>query len=108
MKPWEFTKLSEDEERAWKDVLATKSGRKVLTWVVYDLAKVESTTFTGSSQTFYLEGRRSIGVELLRVIDQCAPDDRVRMIEEMLHEELTERRRQELEDAVRREDNTNE
>lgn len=95
----EMPDLSEADIQAWKDVLATKAGRRVLTWIIYDLAKLESATFTGSSHTFHLEGRRHVAVQLQHVIERLAPEDRVRMITEMLQEELAERRKRDLDEA---------
>lgn len=55
-------------------VLATQAGRRFLFRLLDEVCKVNSVSFTGNSQTFYLEGRRSVGVELMTLIQETAPD----------------------------------
>lgn len=48
-------------------VLATPEGRRVLTRVI-DNAGVFNRSFTGNSETFFREGRRSVGLDLVEHI----------------------------------------
>lgn len=43
-------------------------------------------SYTGNSETYYLEGRRSFGLELLGEINTLTPDKFVTMLEEQQHD----------------------
>lgn len=47
------------------DVLRTTSGRRVV-WTLLQHCGIYATSFTGNSGTFFNEGRRSVGLKLLR------------------------------------------
>lgn len=55
------------DEKALKALLKTADGRWFL-MRLFDMTEINADTFTGNSQTFYKEGKRRIGVELLRQI----------------------------------------
>lgn len=61
---------ADDDLRA---VLSTREGRAVVWRVVDEVAGTFSGTFTGSSQTFHLEGRRSVGIDVMREAQRVAP-----------------------------------
>jgi len=77
-----------DLDRALRSMLADPQGRRVLAWIVRDLAGWFDRTFTGNSTTFFNEGRRQVGtglVERLLKLDPRALGD--------LITEMTERTR---------------
>lgn len=47
-------------------------GRKFI-WAVLELCDIYSDVFTGNSHTFYREGRRSVGLELLAMLEEADP-----------------------------------
>lgn len=55
----------EETARAWANVAYTEDGRRVI-WSILAMCDLYSSTFTGRADAAYLEGRRSIGLELLR------------------------------------------
>ncbi len=57
--------LEELDARAWANVLASGDGRRVV-WSILTMCGIYSNTFTGRADAAFLEGRRSIGLELLR------------------------------------------
>ena len=62
----------EQEVEELKQVLSTKVGRNVL-WRVLAKCGIFEGTFTGNSNTFFKEGRRSVGIEILA--DICKAND---------------------------------
>lgn len=55
-----------DEESLW-EILRSESGRWFLMRLL-DLTKVNQTCFTGNSHTFYNEGKREVGLEIMRKV----------------------------------------
>ncbi len=53
-----------------KDVLKTSSGQALI-WEILSMCGIYSSTFTGNSQGAYLEGRRSIGLEILQLLEDA-------------------------------------
>lgn len=67
-----FAKLMQAEirrrdEEALREILGSESGRWFLMRLL-DLTKVNQNCFTGNSHTFYNEGKREVGLEILRKI----------------------------------------
>lgn len=61
--------------------MADKRGRRVM----FDLlsrAGIYTSSFTGNSETFFREGRRSLGLEYLKEIEGLAFDGFVKMLQE--------------------------
>lgn len=60
---------SQEQERqladAWASVLATPQGRMIMADIM-NRAGIYSTTFTGSSNGMFLEGRRALGLEVMQ------------------------------------------
>ena len=54
------------------DVMKSTSGRRLL-WHVLNSCDIYATTFTGNSLTFFKEGRRAVGLQLIRDM-QAMPD----------------------------------
>jgi len=55
------------------NVMRTEAG-KVLIWELLDLCDIHSDIFTGNSQTFYLEGKRSVGLQILQLLEEADPE----------------------------------
>ena len=53
--------------------LATSDEGQRFIYHLLDLCGVHTVTFTGNSQTFYLEGRRSIGLEIISLMEAVDP-----------------------------------
>jgi len=56
-----------------KYVLGSQQGRRLL-WKYLCEAGVYKTTFTGNSTTYFNEGRRSLGLQILTDIDEECPE----------------------------------
>lgn len=57
---------------AFEAVLATPEGRQVLLWVL-DQCGIYSVTLSGDNQAHVNEGRRQVGLALVRQITEVAP-----------------------------------
>ena len=55
-----------------RQLLKTRHGKDVI-WHILSLCNIYSDTFTGNSQTFYLEGRRSVGLQVLQLLEDADP-----------------------------------
>ena len=74
---------------AVKRLLKTSDGRAFI-WYVLSLCELYSSTFTGNSTTFYREGKRDIGLEILRLLEEVDPTAYPRLILLMQKEEMTD------------------
>lgn len=61
-----------------KYLLSTDQGRRFL-WSTLEMCGVYKSSFTGSSQTFFLEGQRNIGLKLLADIMRVDPESYIKM-----------------------------
>ncbi len=66
-------------------LLKLKHGRRVV-WHLLSVCHINSNSFTGNSQTFFLEGERSIGLHMLSLIEQADPRAYPQMILENLED----------------------
>lgn len=57
----------ENEREEWKKLLGTRWGRNIL-WRLLASTGVYRVSFTGNSETFFKEGRRSVGLSILDAI----------------------------------------
>lgn len=64
----EFEQLKADVQ----DLLNTTFGRRFI-WQLLEMTHVNSVSFTGNSQTFFLEGERSIGIQILQLLEEADP-----------------------------------
>lgn len=62
----------EQEVHELKTVLSTKEGMAVV-WRILEKTGPFTGSFTGNSHTFFKEGRRSIGLELIAEINEANP-----------------------------------
>ena len=75
-------KVKRDKEVAdFKQVVSTKEGRRFI-WRLLEEAGVYRSSFTGTSQTFFLEGQRNMGLLLIREIHEICPDVYTTMLKE--------------------------
>ncbi len=51
-----------------RDLLKTRSGRDFI-WHVLSISNLYGDIFTGNSQTFYYEGKRAVGLEVLQLLE---------------------------------------
>ena len=51
-----------------REVLKSRQGQKVI-WHILGMCQLYSESFTGNSTTFYNEGKRSVGLELLQMLE---------------------------------------
>jgi hypothetical protein len=73
-------KLRQDnDDNDLRFLLATDQGRRFL-WKQLEACGVFKSSFTGSSETFFLEGQRNIGLKLLSDIMRVDPESYLRMI----------------------------
>ena len=53
--------------------LSTSDEGKRFIYHILDLCGIHTSSFTGNSQTFYLEGRRSVGLEIISLMEAVDP-----------------------------------
>lgn len=68
-----------DEELEYKvllgdlrDLVKLPHGRKIL-WHILSMCGLYNDTFTGNSQTFFYEGKRSVGLEIIAFMEEADP-----------------------------------
>lgn len=69
----------EKEDMAF--ILDSQQGRRFF-WRLLTMAGVYRSSFTGDSRTFFREGERNIGLQVLRDIHEIDPNIMARMVEE--------------------------
>lgn len=62
-------------------ILETKAGRNVMAWI-FDLSKPHAISFTGNSNTFFNEGKRSVGVPIYAAVMENYPELYLKLMEE--------------------------
>jgi len=81
----ELRRLRDEDDM--KKLLAEEWGRRLF-WRLVGKTGLLRTSMTGNSQTFYLEGRRSIGIELWDEMEIVAPESYVLMVTEARNDNL--------------------
>lgn len=61
------------DQKDFLEMIATPAGKRYLRRVIATCG-VFQTTYTGNSETFFKEGRRSVGLELLDDVRKWAPE----------------------------------
>lgn len=69
----------EDEILDLKEVLATHSGRRFI-WRYLEKCGVFTSSFTGNSETFFKEGSRNIGLQLLADVQEANIESLIEMM----------------------------
>lgn len=79
----------EDEKRQHeadiREMLRIPAGRRFLWWLISSKCNTFGGIFTGNSATFFNEGRRSIGYEVMEEIQNIDPDAYGRMVVERMN-----------------------
>ena len=60
------------EDEALRTVLSTYAGRAVF-WRLLSACRIYSDSFTGDERTYYYEGKRSIGLGIIEMIENVNP-----------------------------------
>lgn len=68
-------------------ILNTAQGRRLL-WRYLEICGVFKSSFTGSSETFYLEGQRNVGLKILADITETSPEAYMLMMKEAKNREV--------------------
>jgi hypothetical protein len=68
-----------------RDLCKTKQGKDLI-WYLLGFCELYSDTFTGNSQTYYNEGKRAVGLELLRLLEEADNTIYPRLILEKLED----------------------
>lgn len=75
------SKRREKELKDFAKVISNPEGRRVI-WRYLEECGVFKTSFTGNSQTFFLEGQRNIGLKILADVNDTSPEAYVIMVKE--------------------------
>lgn len=72
-------KMNQDSyDSALKNLLQTEMGRIVI-WKLLSDCRLFQTNFTGSSETYFLEGKRAVGLNMLADIMRVDPESFIKM-----------------------------
>lgn len=76
--------MSEDKEylalkENIRELLKARPGKELI-WHLLKICNLYGQNFTGNSQTFYLEGKRSVGLELLDLLQDVDPTAYARLL----------------------------
>jgi hypothetical protein len=55
-----------------REVLRSEQGKDVI-WNILGMCQLYSESFTGNSTTFYNEGKRAVGLEILQLLEDVNP-----------------------------------
>lgn len=69
-----------------RELLSTSAGRRFFYRVCHDTCRILAKSYTGNSDTFFNEGRRSIGVFLWEEGQRVAPADVVQCLVDSLRD----------------------
>lgn len=53
-----------------RTIAGTEHGKDVI-WAFLSMCNIYGESFTGNSQTFFLEGKRSVGLEMLQLLEDA-------------------------------------
>lgn len=68
----------ENYDNHLRQILSSEAGKAVI-WKILSDCRIFQTSFTGSSETFFLEGKRSIGLSILADIMRVDPESFIKM-----------------------------
>lgn len=54
----------------FRELLKTKAGKAII-WEILSMCGIYNNTFQGNSNTFFLEGKRAIGLEILSLMNDA-------------------------------------
>jgi len=73
--------VAQIEAGDFKWIMSNKRGRRFV-WRLLEKAGVFRSSFTGNSETFFREGARNIGLQVLAMIHEHAPESYTQMLSE--------------------------
>jgi hypothetical protein len=79
LKRKQLTALQEDDDFKW--LMGNKRGRRIV-WRLLERTGVFRSSFTGNSETFFREGSRNVGLQLIAQIHEVCPDKYALMLQE--------------------------
>jgi len=82
--------LQEKLEANVVSVMATPQGKDVI-WEILSLCGIYDNQFTGNSGTFFNEGRRSVGLDIVQMINDADPTSYARLLLERAKTEEEQR-----------------
>jgi len=62
-----------------RELLKTRAGKSFV-WYVLSICNLYGESFTGNSQTFFLEGKRSVALEVLQLLEEVDPTAYARLL----------------------------
>lgn len=68
-----------------KNLLSTEAGRSII-WAIMSRCDIFGTSMTGNSQTYFKEGRRSVGLEIMAEVIAADPNAWINMQRDNLRE----------------------
>lgn len=71
------------EAEDWRWLLSSSRGRRIMS-SIRDLCGSDNSSFTGNSTTFYLEGRRSVALDLEKLMKRHDADGYLDLLKESL------------------------
>lgn len=78
----------QQEAEDFKWIMSNKRGRRFV-WRLLDKAGVFRSSFTGNSETFFREGQRNLGLQVLGLIHEHTPETYAQMLSEKREQERT-------------------
>ena len=82
-------RIEERQTEELKQVLSTYEGRSLL-WRVLSMCRIYKDSFTGDNYTFYNEGKRSVGLDIITEIEQAEPHALAKMRDEAVERDLND------------------
>lgn len=79
-------RLSDD--RSLEAVLSTPEGRAFIWRVIAEICGIFRQSYTGNSETFFNEGRRAVGAQLLGEVRRLQPELYLRMVVDQEREDI--------------------
>lgn len=78
----ELSKRSEELRIRGLRVILANSDAQAWLWDLMEFTGLFKTSFTGNSQTFYLEGQRNVGLKIMADISKHSPESLIAMMKE--------------------------
>ena len=77
--------VSQRDRDDFKWLMDDRRGRRIM-WRLLERTGVFRSSFTGNSETFFLEGQRNVGLMLMAQIHDACPEKYTAMLEEQKHD----------------------
>lgn len=83
-----------------KAVMSTAEGRRFVWYLLDDICQLHGGSYTGNSQTFFNEGRRSVGIQVMQELQRIVPERYLDMVGEQVRRVKERAQDDEAADAV--------